>query len=122
MKKMIQIGGLMMALVLLSFSVKEVVVWKAEVIDAGKVEQGVPKTFEFVMTNESDKEVVITSVKASCGCTASDYTRGVIKPHENGVVKAVFNAAVKGPFTKTVTVYTSLDEAPKVLTLKGEVQ
>lgn len=121
MKKMVQITMVVIAAVLMSFSVKELVVWKTDVIDAGKISQGVPKTFEFVLTNESDKDLVITNVKASCGCTASEYTKEVIKPHKNGVVKAVFNASVKGVFNKTVTVYTSLEDSPKVLTLKGEV-
>ena len=121
MKKMIQFALVFTALVFMSFSIKELVIWKTDVIDAGKIAQGVPKTFEFVLTNESDKDLLITNVKASCGCTASDYTREVIKPHNSGVVKAVFNASAKGVFNKTVTVYTSLETTPKVLTLKGEV-
>ncbi|WP_136668405.1 DUF1573 domain-containing protein [Flavobacterium sp. H122] len=121
MRNLVLITLTFIAVVLMSFSVKELVVWKTDVIDSGTISQGVPKTFEFVLTNESSKDLVITSVRASCGCTASEYTKEVIKPNSNGVVKAVYNASVKGAFNKVITVYTSVDSNPKVLTLKGVV-
>ena len=121
MKKLMQISLALVAVFLMSFSVKTLVTWKADTIDVGIIPQGTPKTFEFVLTNESDKDLVITNVKATCGCTASDYTKEVIPAGKTGFVKATYNASVKGTFNKTVTVFTSLEETPKVLTLKGEV-
>lgn len=97
------------------------VVWKAETIEIGEIPQGKPKAIEFSFRNNGNTDVIITHVKAACGCTATDYTKTPVKPGETAIVKATYNAAAKGAFTKTVTVTTNVDEAPKVLTFKGTV-
>ncbi|RZJ65341.1 MAG: DUF1573 domain-containing protein [Flavobacterium sp.] len=97
------------------------VVWKTETIEVGEIPQGTPKAIEFSFKNNGKTDVIITNVKAACGCTATDYTKTPIKPGETASVKATYNAAAKGAFTKTVTVTTNADEAPKVLTFKGTV-
>lgn len=119
MKKLVQIA--LASIVLMSFTIATPVAWQTDTIDVGKIPQGTPKTVEFSFKNTGDKEVVITNVKTSCGCTASDYTKEAIKPGKTGFVKAIYNAATKGSFTKTVTVTTNIEETPKILTLKGEV-
>lgn len=95
--------------------------WKAESLDLGEIPQGKPKdmTFEFVNTGKTD--VIITNVKPACGCTAADYTKTPVKPGEKGYVKATYNAAAKGPFSKSVTVTLSNEEKPVVLSFKGTV-
>lgn len=95
--------------------------WKAESIDVGNIPQGTPKevTFEFKNTGKSD--VIITNVKASCGCTATEYTKTPIKAGQTAKVTATYNAAGKGAFSKTVTVTTNAETTPKVLVLKGTV-
>lgn len=98
-----------------------VVEWKKETIDAGDIPQGKPYTMEFNFVNNGKKDILITEVKAACGCTATDYTKTPIKPGQTAYVKATYNAANKGTFAKTVTVTTNSGEAAKVLTLKGKV-
>jgi hypothetical protein len=44
-----------------------------------------------------------------------------VAPGKSGIIKAIYNAASAGPFTKTVTVTTSADETPKVLKFAGVV-
>jgi len=97
------------------------VVWKSETIDVGQIPQGTPKLIEFQFKNTSTKAVIITNVKPACGCTAADYTKEYIAPGKTVYVKATYNAAAVGAFTKTVTVTTSADVNPKVLTFKGNV-
>lgn len=97
------------------------VVWKAETVEIGEIPQGKPKAIEFSFKNTGKTDVIITNVKASCGCTATDYTKTPVKPGETAYVRATYNAAAKGAFTKTVTVTTNADETPKVLTFKGTV-
>lgn len=111
------------ALFLMSFAaVTSAIVWKSDTIDVGEIPQGKPKTIEFQFKNDGKAEVLITNVKAACGCTASDYTKEAIAPGKTGIVKAIYNAAVMGAFTKTVTVTTSAEETPKLLTFKGIVK
>ncbi|MBR3518783.1 MAG: DUF1573 domain-containing protein [Paludibacteraceae bacterium] len=75
-------------------------------------------TFEFKNVGTSD--LVLQSVKASCGCTTPDWTKEPVKPGETGVVKATYNATGRpGSFTKTITVKSNAGE--KRLTIKGEV-
>ncbi len=121
MKNLIKISMVVVATLLMSFSVNTAISWKSDTVDVGEIPQGTPKLIEFTFQNTGTKEVVITNVKTSCGCTASDYTKEAIAPGKSGFVKATYNAAAKGSFTKTVTVTTNADETPKVLTLKGNV-
>jgi hypothetical protein len=97
------------------------IVWKAESIDVGEIPQGTPKAIVYEFKNTGKATVVITNVQGSCGCTATDYTKEPILPGKSAKVTATYNAANKGGFTKTVTVTTSAETTPKILTLKGTV-
>lgn len=136
--KMIKISMLALALSLMSFSAiapiqsmtsetkvegvtASTIVWKAEIIDVGQIPQGTPKAIVYEFKNTGKTAVVITNVQGSCGCTATDYTKEPILPGKSAKVTATYNAANKGGFTKTVTVTTSAETTPKVLTLKGTV-
>lgn len=135
--KMIKISMLALALGLMSFSAiapvqslvsettilenASTIVWKAETIDVGQIPQGTPKAIVYEFKNTGKTAVVIKSVQGSCGCTATDYTKEPIQPGKSAKVTATYNAANKGAFTKTVTVTTSAETTPKILTLKGTV-
>jgi hypothetical protein len=95
--------------------------WTETTFDFGKVKQNVPATHEFTFINTGDIPLVISSVKASCGCTVADYTKDPIPAGGKGFVKATYNAAHAGLFTKTVTVNANTQESVVVLTIKGEV-
>lgn len=96
--------------------------WDKDTHDFGDIEKGKPVTYEFTFTNTTDKTVLITNVKPSCGCTAANYTKTPIKPGEKGMVAATYNAASPAPFQKTITVTTNEEgAAPKVLIIKGKV-
>lgn len=97
------------------------ILWKAETVDVGEIPQGTPKAIVYEFKNTGKTAIVITNVKGSCGCTATDYTKEPILPGKSAKVTATYNAANKGAFTKTVTVTTSAEETPKTLTLKGTV-
>lgn len=100
---------------------EDLITWKSETIEVGEIPQGTPYTIKFEFKNTTKKPVVITNVKAQCGCTATDYSKEPIKPKKSGYVNAIYNAAKAGAFTKTVTVITSDSETPKKLTFKGTV-
>lgn len=95
--------------------------WKSEVVNVGEIPQGTPHSIQFEFTNTTDKPVVITKVKAQCGCTATEYSKEAVAPKKTGFVTAKYDARSAGAFTKTVTVYTSDSETPKTLTFKGTV-
>ncbi len=95
--------------------------WSATEQDLGLIPQGVPAEVSFEVTNMSDEPMLFTSVRGSCGCTATEYSEEPIAPGATTTVKATYNAQKMGAFKKTVTVYTNLEKKPVVLTLKGEV-
>ena len=97
--------------------------WEKDTHEFGTIEQGKPVSYEFTFTNTTNKDITLTNVKASCGCTATNYTKTAVKPGEKGTVTATYNAAAGGAFHKTVTVTTSEENsAPKIITIKGTVK
>ena len=95
--------------------------WVETTFNFGSIKLGIPVIHEFSFTNDGDGPLIITSVKATCGCTVTDYSRDPVSPGEQGFVRATFNAAKPGPFSKTVTVLSNTGEKAIVLTIKGEV-
>lgn len=90
------------------------------VIDFGEIPQNVPATATFNFKNITKAPVVLKNVQASCGCTAPEWTKEPVLPKKSGFVKATYNAAAPGAFTKTVTV--TLDKGEQaILTIKGTV-
>lgn len=90
--------------------------------DFGKIKQGVPVTHEFKFTNTGGVPLIITNVAPSCGCTTPDWSRDPILPGGQGYIKATFNAAAVGNFTKTVGVTANVEGGNIQLIIKGEVQ
>ena len=67
-----------------------------------------PKSATFVVTNNTDTPILITSARASCGCTAPDWTKTPIEPGKTCNVIAKYDPRNQlGPFEKTITIYTS---------------
>jgi hypothetical protein len=95
--------------------------WKTTTFDFGKIKKDKPVTHEFTFTNSGKAALVVTSVQASCGCTVAQYSKDPIEPGSDGFVKATYNAAKTGVFTKTVTVNANTPEGVVILTIKGEV-
>ena len=132
--KIIKISVLAVTLGLMSFSIvpKQIekvskfakataITWKSETIEVEEIPQGTPKKIEFEFKNNSKQEVIISTVTGSCGCTATDYTKTPIAAGQIGKITATYNAANLGQFSKTVSVTTSAETTPKILTLKGTV-
>jgi hypothetical protein len=78
------------------------------------------QTTKFEFTNTGTVPLVLSAVRASCGCTTPTWTREPIAPGKSGSIEVSYNPAGRpGMFTKTVTV-TSNAETPNVnLTIQG---
>jgi len=95
--------------------------WSETIHDFGKIQLNVPVTNEFTFSNTGDIPLVISSVKASCGCTVTEYSQTPIEPGAKGFVKATYNASKAGVFSKTITLNANTQESVVLLTIKGEV-
>ncbi len=88
--------------------------------DYGQIKRKSDGTCKFKFKNVDTLPVVISNVKASCGCTTPIWPKGPIAPGDSAVVEVGYNTKFIGPFTKTITVSTSASQTI-ILTIKGEV-
>ena len=95
--------------------------WTKTSIDLGEIEMNKPAPATFVFKNIGELPVIISTVKASCGCTTSDYTKDPVKPGNKGEVTVTYNARKAGTFQKTARVYIQGIEESVVLRIKGKV-
>jgi len=95
--------------------------WDQTTEEFGSIQQNTPVTADFVVTNQSEESLLITDVKSTCGCTVPSYQKEPLQPGESTIIKATYNAKKEGNFRKTIKVYTSANEKPIPLTLKGKV-
>ncbi len=95
--------------------------WSETTYDFGKTKVGVPVSYEFRFKNTGMVPLVISSVKASCGCTVTAYTKEPVQHGASGFVRATYNAAKPGVYSKTVAVSANTPEGLIHLTVKGEI-
>lgn len=85
-------------------------------------EEAGPQTCTFTFTNTGSVPLYITDVKASCGCTATEYTKEPVQPGGKGFVKAKYDPKNRpGKFNKSITVSSNADVATTLLRIEGEV-
>ena len=84
---------------------------------------GGPQSATFVITNNTDVPVLITNARASCGCTAPDWTKTPIEPGKTGTVTAKYDPKNQsGPFEKTITISTNSIPDRITVRIKGIVE
>lgn len=91
--------------------------------DFGEIkEEDGPVTHEFFFKNDGNAPVIVSRVKASCGCTTPGWTKEPVAPGERGSVKAQFNPRNRpGNFRKTLTVTHNGEGVTTRVYIKGKV-
>lgn len=90
--------------------------------DFGTIEQGESVTHIYTFKNTGTNDLVLSKVKASCGCTVPEWTKDPIKPQQDGKIEVVFNSkGRKGTQRKSVTVVANTDPQTTVLSFTAEV-
>ncbi|OQA97637.1 MAG: hypothetical protein BWY22_01210 [Bacteroidetes bacterium ADurb.Bin217] len=100
---------------------KPEVVFDSLTYNYGVIAKGSSGECSFKFTNKSKTPLILTNVKAGCGCTVPSWPREEIKPKHSGEIKIKYNTNNVGYFTKTVSVYTNKQEEPIILTITGQV-
>lgn len=73
--------------------------------DFGEIKQGEEVQHTFKFTNNGSQPLLITNVRTTCGCTATDYPKAPVQPGETASITAKFNSAGKrGPQNKVITI------------------
>lgn len=87
------------------------------------VESDGSQAFDFVFTNEGTVPLVLTNVRASCGCTTPKWTREPVAPGAKGTIKVSYDPKNRpGSFTKTITVNSNAENSTVMLKITGNVK
>lgn len=100
---------------------KDSIIFDKLVHDYGTMVQGADGTSEFVFTNKGQKPLILSNVRASCGCTVPSWPQEPILPGKTGTIKVGYNTSIIGGFSKIVTVVSNAANSQVILTIKGNV-
>jgi len=89
--------------------------------DFGSIVFGANGKVDFNFTNNGTKDLIISDVKSSCGCTVPTWPKEPIKPGKKGTIQLQYNTQLAGPFNKTVVVYSNANNSPVRLEVRGKV-
>lgn len=91
--------------------------------DFGKIhEENGRVSVVFNFKNEGMSPLVLSNVRASCGCTTPTWTKEPVEPGQTGSITVTYNPNGRpGRFQKTVTITSNATEATKKVYIKGEV-
>lgn len=91
-------------------------------IDYGTVTAGADGQRFFTVKNTGNKPLVLSDVRASCGCTTPVWSKDPIMPGKSAKIKVGYNTAIVGPFKKNIEVYSNDPENGRTsLEIKGKV-
>lgn len=78
--------------------------------------------YDFQFTNTGGKPLIISDVRASCGCTSPAWSKEPVLPGKKGFVSATYDPTNRpGPFNKSLTVISNATSPSMILYIKGEV-
>jgi hypothetical protein len=76
--------------------------------DFGTIKQGEKAIHNYTFVNTGKSDLVIRKIRTTCGCTATNPEKMVIKPGETSHITVTYNSAGKrGKEQKTITVITN---------------
>ena len=97
------------------------IVFDKMVHNYGTIEQGSDGTCEFTFTNTGKEPLVLSGVRAGCGCTLPEWSKDPILPGESGVIKVKYDTRRVGPIAKAVVVTSNAINSRVVLRITGSV-
>ena len=115
---------LCMALVAVAMMGQEpVITFEKTEHDFGKInEEDGRVSVDFAFKNEGMAPLVLSNVRASCGCTTPKWTKEPVEPGQTGVITVTYNPNGRpGRFQKTVTITSNAKEPTAKVYIKGEV-
>jgi hypothetical protein len=121
MKKMFLMAAMLLSMA--AMAQNAVLEFNKTTHDFGKINEADGRvTTVFVCENKGMKPLVLTNVKASCGCTTPKWTKEPIGPGMKGEITVTYNPSGRpGRFQKSITVTSNASEEPIRLYIKGEV-
>jgi hypothetical protein len=97
------------------------IVFDKTVHDYGTIEKASDGTSIFTFTNKGQKPLVLSNVRASCGCTVPEWPKQPVAPGESGEIKVKYNTNIAGNFNKSITVSSNAVNSTVTLRVRGNV-
>ena len=122
MKRTFLVNALLVICTLL-FAQQPVITFEKTSHDFGKINEADGRvTTIFTFKNEGMAPLVLSNVRASCGCTTPTWTKTPVEPGQTGNITVTYNPNGRpGRFQKTITVTSNASEPTVKLSIKGEV-
>ncbi|MDR1172145.1 MAG: DUF1573 domain-containing protein [Bacteroidales bacterium] len=90
--------------------------------DFGQVKEGAKVVHTYEVINTGDADLLLQSVRPTCGCTVPKYDRKPIRPGKKGSIEIVFNTRGRpGKQHKSVIVVTNTEPPNTSLSFTCEV-
>jgi len=81
------------------------------------------QTTSFKFTNTGTSPLIISNVRASCGCTTPKWTREPVAPNATGEITVSYDPKNRpGAFNKSVTVTSNAQNSNVILEITGQVE
>ena len=122
MKKLFTVAAILMASVAL-WAQQPVITFEKTSHNFGDINEADGKvTTVFKFKNEGAEPLILSKVKASCGCTTPNWTKHPIEPGAEGEVTVTYNPNGRpGSFRKTITVTSNAATSQVQLKIEGRV-
>lgn len=90
--------------------------------DFGELVEGEIAEGTFKITNKGKVNLIITSAKATCGCTVPEWPKDPIAPGATADLKFTFNSRGRvGKQSKSITLQTNSEKVTELIRIKGIV-
>ena len=100
-----------------------VITFEKSTFDFGNLTEGDVVEHLYHFKNTGKKALLISEVKAECGCTVPDWPREPIMPNQESDIKIQFNSTNKSEkINKKVTIYANTDPVETILTFSAYVK
>ena len=99
-----------------------VIVFDTLIHDFGTIIEGEQVVCYFDYRNEGDRDLLITKVEASCGCTIPNWSNKPLEPGAKETLELIFDASGRsGEQRKQITVRSNADKQVVYLTIRANV-
>jgi len=91
-------------------------------LNFGTIEKGEIISRYITFKNDGKRDLVISNVKSSCGCTIADWPKNPIAPNHSDSILLVLNtSSLNGKIMKTVTIISNSKPNTKVITINAQI-
>ncbi len=99
-----------------------VMTFDRDLYDFGEIIQGEKVTYNFSFTNTGKSNLIISSARASCGCTVPSWPKEPIAPGESSNITVQYNSEGRSnAFNKVITITANTIPNENRITIKGVV-